>query len=342
MEYIKPFFSVVIPVYNAKLYLNKCIESILNQDFKDYEIVLVDDSSTDGSGQICDELHDAYPDIIRVYHQENTGVYIAKRNGIKLSRGKYIYVMDNDDEIIGSVAFGKWKEAIEKYNCDLLFFKAVDDINSMHPLCSFNYQNNTVFEGESLLTLYESFLREKKLHHIWMMLFHRDLFDWDYEYNKPFRMLRDGPSLIIPILSKATKVLYLDDFFYYWRIQNLASASKNYDVFGFYYSIRELHERIVYYSQGWKYKTDQTELLLSINYITDMCIAAIKLRGIKGDVKKRKECFYLMANDTMFRQEYTLKGLGAFRKPIAFALYHKWFWMVNMLSAVAGHIKRLV
>ena len=92
-----PFFSVVIPVYNSETYLDECIGSIFAQTCQDFEVVLVDDESKDKSAEICDTWAEKYPDKVRVIHQKNTGVYIAKRNGIKASKGKYIYVIDNDD-----------------------------------------------------------------------------------------------------------------------------------------------------------------------------------------------------------------------------------------------------
>ena len=116
----KPFFSVVIPVYNSEKYLNECLESVFAQTCADFELILVDDESKDKSGTICDEWKERYPNRVQVIHQKNTGVYIAKRNGIKASNGSYIYVMDNDDLIVSDTAFKVIKDKIEKSNCDLV------------------------------------------------------------------------------------------------------------------------------------------------------------------------------------------------------------------------------
>ena len=101
----KPFFSVVIPVYNSEKYLNECLQSVFAQTCEDFELVLVDDESKDRSADICDEWKEKYPDKVQVIHQKNTGVYIAKRNGIKASNGRFIYVMDNDDLIVSDKFF---------------------------------------------------------------------------------------------------------------------------------------------------------------------------------------------------------------------------------------------
>lgn len=88
--------SVVVPVYNSSMFLEKCIDSILNQDFKSYEIILIDDGSTDGSGDICDNYSASYRNI-KAIHQKNSGVSSARNHGIEEASGKYICFIDSDD-----------------------------------------------------------------------------------------------------------------------------------------------------------------------------------------------------------------------------------------------------
>lgn len=337
----KPFFSVVIPVYNSEKYLNECLESVFAQTCADFELILVDDESKDRSGTICDEWKEKHPDRVQVIHQKNTGVYIAKRNGIKASNGSYIYVMDNDDLIVSDTAFKVIKDKIEKSNCDLVIFNATDNIETGHLLCNIPFDDGEEFEGTRLSVIYDEFLKTKNLHHIWMMVFSRDLFDWDYNYSEDFRMLRDGPSLILPIISSAKKVLYLKDTYYYWRIQNQNSASKHYDVINFYNSIKCLHNRVVAYSQEWKYRSPSTDSLVKSNYVTDICIAAIKARSIAPTASMTKNEFIrTLANDDMFRAEYTTDNLEGYRKIIASSLYHRQYWVINLLSSMVGLLKR--
>ncbi len=91
-----PFFSIIVPVYNTEQWLRECVQSVLSQKFTDYELILIDDGSTDESGTICDELaeHDAR---IRVIHQENSGAAAARNAGIQAAAGQYILFMDSDD-----------------------------------------------------------------------------------------------------------------------------------------------------------------------------------------------------------------------------------------------------
>ena len=336
----QPFFSIVIPVYNSEKYLDDCIKSVFCQSCQDFELILVDDESKDSSPQICDKWKSEYPENVKVIHQKNAGVYIAKRNGVRATSGKYIYIIDNDDLITSSDALESVRKKISESQCDLVIFNAIDNMETCHKLCSIPFEDGEIFENERLAYIYDEYLNTKSFHHIWMMIFNRELFDWDYEYNEPFRMLRDGPALTLPIISNAKKILYLEASYYYWRTQNETSASKHYDVLYFFYSIRLLHKRVMDYANTWKFKSDKTESFLKKNYIADVCIAAIKVRSLSEQSKiGRKECLKMMANDEMFREEYSLKYLEGFRKPVAFFLYHKQYWIVNIISSLVGAVK---
>ena len=91
-----PSVSVIIPVYNAEKYLATCIDSIREQSFKDFEVLLVDDGSTDGSGKICDE-YSGIDDRIVVIHKKNGGVCSARNAGLDSARGEYVVFVDADD-----------------------------------------------------------------------------------------------------------------------------------------------------------------------------------------------------------------------------------------------------
>lgn len=92
------FFSIIVPVYDVEKYLRECVDSILKQNFCDFELILVNDGSKDGSPQICDEY--AKNDTrVTVLHQNNLGQSAARNNGVKISKGKYIIFLDSDDFI---------------------------------------------------------------------------------------------------------------------------------------------------------------------------------------------------------------------------------------------------
>ena len=88
--------SIVIPVYNVEKYLRNCLESVVNQTYQDYEVILVDDGSKDNSGLICKEYSEKYSSI-KYIHQENKGLASARNTGINIATGDYLYFLDSDD-----------------------------------------------------------------------------------------------------------------------------------------------------------------------------------------------------------------------------------------------------
>lgn len=91
-----PKLSIIVPVYNVKDYLDKCISSILSQTFRDFELIIVDDGSTDGSEDICDSYAKS-DQRIQVYHQENQGQAVARNFAIRIAKGEYLGFVDSDD-----------------------------------------------------------------------------------------------------------------------------------------------------------------------------------------------------------------------------------------------------
>ena len=121
---MRPKLSIIIPVYNVEKYLRKCVISLVHQDFQDYEIILVDDGSTDGSSEISDELGETISDerlAIRVIHQPNAGVGAARNAGMKVAKGEYVCFVDSDDYWEPNV-LGTLMEQVERENLDVLRF----------------------------------------------------------------------------------------------------------------------------------------------------------------------------------------------------------------------------
>ncbi len=136
--------SVVIPVYNVQKYLNKCIDSVLAQDFDNFEIILVDDGSTDNSGNLCDE-YAAKHSCISVIHQENKGLGGARNTGIDAAKGDYILFLDSDDTISPDCLKICYEKATH-HNCDMVAFK-----------------QQAIFEDGGLGVIYNCSLPENKL-----------------------------------------------------------------------------------------------------------------------------------------------------------------------------------
>ena len=110
--------SIVVPVYNVRQYIEKCIDSIINQTYKNLEIILVDDGSTDGSGELCDELK-KLDFRIKVYHKENGGLSDARNYGVDRAKGMYIGFVDSDD-YVDLEMYQKLYEVIKSENADVV------------------------------------------------------------------------------------------------------------------------------------------------------------------------------------------------------------------------------
>lgn len=122
MNYYK--YSIVIPVYNVEKYLKECIETILNQKYKLYEIILIDDGSTDNSSNICDDYAKEYKNI-SVIHQKNRGLSNARNTGIDKSTGDYVIFLDSDDIWLSDEALNKINYALYNNNADVLIFDVI-------------------------------------------------------------------------------------------------------------------------------------------------------------------------------------------------------------------------
>lgn len=119
----RPLFSMIVPIYNAESYLQECVDSLLNQTFHDYEIVLVDDGSKDQSLEICRDYEKKFARI-KVVHQENRGLVSAREAGLEAVSGKYVGYVDADDWVEGNL-FEEAAKVIEKYAPDIISYNVL-------------------------------------------------------------------------------------------------------------------------------------------------------------------------------------------------------------------------
>lgn len=131
MKSNRPFFSIIVPVYNVEKYLCQCVNSILMQTYDDYEIILIDDGSTDSSGKVCEEYRRKAPNKICVIHQNNGGLSKARNVGLSQARGRYALFVDSDDFLLGEDAL-----------------KEIANICCNQDMIAFEWKE--IFEGEKL------------------------------------------------------------------------------------------------------------------------------------------------------------------------------------------------
>lgn len=122
---MNPLISIIIPVYKVEKYLQQCIESIISQTFKDYEILLIDDGSPDSCPTLCDSFSEKYS-FIRVIHKENGGSSDARNVGIKNAKGEYLIFVDSDDYWDGEDSLQKLAKTINNDKPDLVLYGCKD------------------------------------------------------------------------------------------------------------------------------------------------------------------------------------------------------------------------
>lgn len=155
--------SIIVPIYNVEQYLRKCVDSLLAQDITDYEIILVDDGSTDDSGAIADELVHAFSLSplasrlqLRVIHQSNAGLSAARNTGIAAATGDYIMFVDSDDYLQPNV-LGALMEQVERDNLDVLRFRyqnvreSGDAFTPYKDMTNYNDYSSTPTDGLTFL-----------------------------------------------------------------------------------------------------------------------------------------------------------------------------------------------
>lgn len=222
--------SIVVPVYNVERYLKECIESVLEQDYQDFQLILVDDGSTDKSGAICDMYADKY-DKVTVVHQKNKGVSAARNKGVALSKGQWILFLDADD----------W---IEKNTCDILSQKLSTDydvyffpyfkyektkrfiVTSPHKHDELERSDFDIFQ-EWLLNQY-IYGNDYAISSPWAKIYRTDFIRKNNIFFNPKLAMGEDKVFNFQVYQFACKGMYIDIPFYNYRI-NTNSSSRKYD-----------------------------------------------------------------------------------------------------------------
>ena len=222
-------FSVIIPVYNVEEYLRQSIDSVLSQEETDIEIILVDDGSTDSSGEICDEYQKKNPNIIKVIHKSNEGLLLTRRCGIRAARGEWFVHLDSDDFMMPGV-LRSVHEAIDNYNPDLVICKiayGAEDGKSIAFYSQLPFYNEQIFDSNNRNTLYEQFLLGGYLSAIYQKIAKREIVDIDNDYSKWDRVsIAEDVLQSLYILQNSKKSIYLDKTIVYYRHNNDSITKK--------------------------------------------------------------------------------------------------------------------
>ena len=219
--------SVIVPVYNVEAYLERCVESILQQTYAHFELILINDGSTDSSGQICDHLASQYENI-KVYHIENAGVSNARNMGIQLATGSWVTFIDSDDFVTQDY-LATLASAVEGLNVGFVIAPLhhikngiVTDLPSYSGKTELWSTEETM--KELLMTTRTSFFPVAKL-------FKRDLLA-DEKFNTNYHLAEDALFLTELLLKTRCSCVFIDKpVYYYDHREGSATTSVNRHVF---------------------------------------------------------------------------------------------------------------
>ena len=276
--------SVIVPVYNVEKYLPKCIETILNQTFKDFELILVNDGSTDNCPIICEE-YAKKDERIKVIHKENGGLSDARNTGIDIAQGKYISFIDSDDFIIENTYDILVGEA-ETNNLDIIIGNAINYFSEDEQKLKMRKRSfpNEVINGTEFLK--RSYVEKAMVHCVVAGIYRTKLI----KENKLFfkKSIYHEDNLWTPqIFLKAERVMYYDlDFYRHVQrkgsITKLEDKTKNgIDLLNICYELAVIYENI----QDEETKKILNDVLVSL-YLRAVSIGKLTRNEYKKMINK--------------------------------------------------------
>ncbi len=215
----RELLDVIIPVYNTEFTLKRCLNSILNQCFNNYKIILIDDGSTDLSNKICDRYAEKYNNIV-VFHNLNRGRAAARNYGLTKAKGKYIMFVDSDDWVESDFC-NKPIQYILKYNYDIITFGYFKDSKDHEE--EIRFPSNKYFKKLSKEQAYKLLLNDVIGSFPWNKIYKRDLFkNIKYPVAKNFEDI----ATTYKLFNKAKTIGLLDECLYHY-VQRKNSVMNN-------------------------------------------------------------------------------------------------------------------
>lgn len=249
--------SIIVPVYNVEKYIEKCVNSIINQTYKNIEIILVDDGSKDRSGEICDELK-LKDNRIKIIHKQNGGLSDARNAGMKIANGNYIGFVDSDDYIKEDM-FETLYELCKKYNSDI---SIVSYYEIYHDKIIGVRDSKKLYELNKIDAMKEILIDRAIQSYAWNKLFKRELFEQiEFPTNKNFEDI----ATTLLLFERADKVVLLEDpKYYYVRRDDSIVGNRNYKTYKDYLDV--IYDKYLYLDGKYK----ELDLYNAYNFVINM------------------------------------------------------------------------
>ncbi len=218
-----PLFSILVPVYNAQEYLEDCLSSIVAQSYSDYEVILVDDGSTDGSGDLCDGFSLRH-NSVKVVHQENRGLLLARRTAMRQASGDYIVNLDADD-VLRFDALEWLARVVAEQRPDIIVFRYTR-LSSFEVCPTSGLQVAPGYYAGDQYALYQHAVCDGQVISMWTKCYKRSVAGLCDDYSR-YRGITYAEDLIqsVRLAEEATSFFYLNEALYYYRPNPKACTS---------------------------------------------------------------------------------------------------------------------
>ena len=201
-----PLITIIVPVYNTEAYLPRCLDSILGQSFTDYELLLVDDGSTDGSGAICD----AYAEKdgrIRVFHKDNRGVSSARNFGLKEAKGTWVCFVDADDEMMPNGLKVMVDGISDAVGMVMAGYHEIEDGMLLTDTSLLGESSRIIEKNEALLFMYPSEDGVYMGYPIGKLFYKKMIKDYDIAFNEHIT-IKEDTLFVVNYLCRISKPVY--------------------------------------------------------------------------------------------------------------------------------------
>ena len=241
--------SIIVPVFNVEDYLTQCIESVLYQTYKNFELILINDGSTDSSKDICNRYEEKYPEIIRTFHIENGGAFKARLIGIKEAVGDVLVFLDSDD-CIRRDALEKIVICFHEKKCDMVLYNAEKCKEFPTIEVKYPFKNGKTFEEKTKSELYKKIIYGVVPNSVCMKAIRSCCAYFPERFNSV--TLKHGEDLLLStcFITNCKKITYLDEGLYYYR-NRLGSAVHSFDIQR-KESLKLVHTELEKYIDEWK------------------------------------------------------------------------------------------
>lgn len=293
--------SVIIPVYNVACYLNECIQSVVSQYYKDLEIILVDDGSTDGSGAICDTWK-AEDSRIVVVHQENKGVSSARNKALNIASGDYIGFVDADD-VVEETHFDFLLKSMKMYGVDLVscFYRYWPE-NACKGIVP-PQKEGEVSRNEAM---YQMLLPDGYRSYLFTKLFKKEIVEKQdpVRFDENLRMMEDL-KFVVQYMQKVRSVLFSNVAHYKYRVRENSAIHtlpkiETVRAFESIYPFVKMFDKKVCNMFRWSYYTALTDYLWNEKEVNCDCKRTL-LSKISNERK------YFLANEKYSKKGYLKK-----------------------------------